>query len=296
MTDAEEPVGPWAREKLGALQHYLTFFNRVLKNQTWCRQRIYVDAFAGPGISPIRSNNKANLDQLFLELAEPDEEVVEYVQGSPRIALTIPDPFTRYIFIELNPSRVDALGKLRQVYGAERNIEIVCSDANSALLDLIQKGIFAQNTRAVVFLDPFGMHIPWSTVEALAKTKSVEVLINFPMGMAIRRLLTRSGQMMPGWERALDEYFGSPAWQQEVYEDSDSLFGAEKTKRHDAERRLLEWYRLRLKNAFGNVSTPRLIKNTRGGHLYYLIWAGPHPKGLEGANHILKMGEVEAKS
>jgi hypothetical protein len=31
----------------------------------------------------------------------------------------------------------------------------------------------------------------------------------------------------------------------------------------------------------------RLITNTRGNPLYYLIWAGPHPKGLDGANHIL---------
>jgi hypothetical protein len=35
----------------------------------------------------------------------------------------------------------------------------------------------------------------------------------------------------------------------------------------------------------------RLIKNTRGNPLYYLIWAGPHKKGLDGAEHILSKGE-----
>jgi len=34
-------------------------------------------------------------------------------------------------------------------------------------------------------------------------------------------------------------------------------------------------------------NTPRLIRNTKGGPLYYLIWAGPHPAGLPGANHIM---------
>ena len=41
----------------------------------------------------------------------------------------------------------------------------------------------------MVFLDPFGMQVPWSTIEALAKTKAMELIINFPLGMAIQRLL-----------------------------------------------------------------------------------------------------------
>jgi hypothetical protein len=53
--------------------------------------------------------------------------------------------------------------------------------------------------------------------------------------------------------------------------------------------RLLEWYRARLQKAFGHVSEAQLITNTRGGRLYYLIWAGPHPAGLKGANYILTM-------
>jgi hypothetical protein len=55
--------------------------------------------------------------------------------------------------------------------------------------------------------------------------------------------------------------------------------------------KLLEWYRSRLRGIFGNVSTARLVKNTRGNPLYYLIWAGPHKKGLVGAEHILSKGE-----
>jgi hypothetical protein len=48
---------------------------------------------------------------------------------------------------------------------------------------------------------------------------------------------------------------------------------------------------MRLKAAFGHVSEPRLITNTKGTPLYYLLWAGPHSKGLVIANHILKMGD-----
>jgi hypothetical protein len=59
----------------------------------------------------------------------------------------------------------------------------------------------------------------------------------------------------------------------------------------DSGIKLLEWYRSRLKDIFGYVSTARLIKNTRGNPLYYLIWAGSNATGLKGAEHILSKGD-----
>jgi three-Cys-motif partner protein len=124
----------------------------------------------------------------------------------------------------------------------------------------------------------------------------VEVLINFPLGMAIQRLLTKSGDIPEGWQISLDAFFGSPDWRELVYEKADDLFGSKIKKVDGSGTRLLEWYRGRLKKIFGNVSTACLIKNTRGNPLYYLIWAGPHPTGLKGAEHILSKGEKLKKS
>jgi three-Cys-motif partner protein len=149
---------------------------------------------------------------------------------------------------------------------------------------------------AVVFLDPFGMQITWAMIERLAATKRVEVMINFALGMAIQRVLPRSADLQPGWRNTLDRFFGSPDWYNQVYEEKADLLGARILKRTDAGQRLLEWYRARLKAAFGQVSPARLIRNTRGGHLYYLIWAGPHPMGLKGARYILSKGEKVDRS
>jgi hypothetical protein len=44
-----------------------------------------------------------------------------------------------------------------------------------------------------------------------------------------------------------------------------------------------------LRAVFGHVSEARLVTNTRGGRLYFLIWAGPHEAGLKGADYILTM-------
>ena len=156
---------------------------------------------------------------------------------------------------------------------------------------LLQGDLGQTGHLAVVFLDPFGMQISWETIKRLAATKRVEVIVNFALGMAIQRLLTRSTELRPGWRDALDRFFGSPDWYDRVYEERTDLLGTTTQKRPDAGQRLLEWYRGRLKDAFGHVSPAKLIRNTRGGHLYYLIWAGPHRLGLKGADHVLSKGE-----
>lgn len=295
----DNKVGPWAAEKLNSLERGLEYYTTRLKNQPQWR-KIYVDAFAGPGLSEVRAHNKDAGDEypatadLFSMLEpggspDPIQEEVLYLEGSPRRALNLKNPFDRYIFIEASPKRVAELERMRSEYDGIREIEIRAEDANQALLDILRSGFSKRTHRAYVFLDPFGIHVPWSTIEALASTKAIEVMINFPMGMAIRRMMPRSGNVPQGWGISLDTFFGSPDWRMYAYEETTDLMGQRLAKLTDSEIRLLEWYRKRLEDAFGFVSEARLIKNTRGGRLYYLIWAGPRKEGLTGANYILTM-------
>ena len=135
--------------------------------------------------------------------------------------------------------------------------------------------------------DPFGMQVPWSTLELLAKTGAVEVIINFPVGMAIQRLLRRDAKLTPNIRAKLDDYFGDSGWYDVVYSAEQDLFGDVVRKADDAADRLVEWYRRRLKAAFGHASPARLIKNSHGGHLYYLVFAGPNETGLKIATQVL---------
>jgi three-Cys-motif partner protein len=288
----DNTVGPWARGKLEALREYLNFYTTVLKKQGhWLRGTIFVDAFAGPGLSPVRAKAAAGATPSLFAPDQSDTAQIEYLKGSPRIALEITNPFSSYLFVERDPQRVAELSKLKAEYGSERTITIREGDANAALLDWLASGIDWRYNRAVVFLDPFGMQVPWSTIEALGRTKAIEVIINFPLGMAIQRLLTKSGDIPEGWQISLNAFFGSPEWRALAYEEGSDLFGPKKRKAGDAGLKLLQWYRARLAKIFGHVSTARLIKNTRGNPLYYLIWAGPNKKGLEGADYILSKGE-----
>jgi three-Cys-motif partner protein len=223
--------------------------------------------------------------------SDSDAAEVEFLKGSPRVALDIANPFNFYIFVERDGQRIAELKGLKAEYAITRDVTVHEGDANAALLSWLASGIDWRHYRAVVFLDPFGMQVPWSTIEALAKTKAIEIIINFPLGMAIQRLLTKSGDIPQDWQVSLDTFFGSKDWHTLVYESKADLFGPKTSKVSDSGMKLLEWYRGRLRKIFGNVSTARLIKNTRGNPLYYLIWAGPHKKGLDGAEHILSKGE-----
>ena len=288
----DNSVGAWAKDKLESLRRGLDYYTTRLKNQPhW--QQVYIDAFAGPGLSTIRTKpREQGGERLMIDMfaglndSDPVGEEVEYLKGSPRVALDIQNPFDRYIFIERDLKRFAELEALKAEYGTKRRIEVRTGDANDVLLKLIPT--FKKSShRVYAFLDPFGLNMPWSTIQAMAKTGATEVMINFPMGMAIRRMMPASGDVPPGWEISLTTFFGSPDWKRYAYEEVEDLIGPRVRKFADSEERLLDWYRERLRQAFGHVSQAQLIRNTRGGRLYYLIWAGPHPAGLLGADHIL---------
>jgi three-Cys-motif partner protein len=196
-------VGPWAREKLDALGAYLNFYTTALKHQgSWLKGTTFVDAFAGAGVAKVRRRGGPATEETLLTHLEPppiDSEAEEYIRGSPRVALDIPTPFSRYVFIERDPARVAELERMREEYGDRRRIEVRQGGASDELDELLRGDLSRSGHRAVVFLDPFGMQIPWSTIERLAATKQVEVMINFALGMAIQRALPRNAILSPGW-------------------------------------------------------------------------------------------------
>ena len=73
--------GPWTVEKLSILSNYLNFYTTALKDQPF--QLIYIDAFAGTG-----------------KIAISNEDELEAIDGSARLALQASGQFAEYIFIE----------------------------------------------------------------------------------------------------------------------------------------------------------------------------------------------------
>lgn len=293
-------VGQWAEEKLKCLHDYLSAYTTILRKQSsWCQGYFYIDAFAGAGRAELRASNggKAVSDPPLLEFTNywaGDAEEASYLDGSPYVALNIEHPFTRYIFIEKHKDRVAQLARIAEEYKGRRNIEIIQDDASCAIERVLgDTSIDWVRHRAVIFLDPFGMQVSWQTIKAIAYNRRTEIILNLPVGMTIERFLSRSGRISDDRRQKLTTYFGSSEWERVIYKQSTDLFGQlNMNKVHESDERLAYRYRDRLKEVFGFVARePRLIRNSKGGHLYYLLFAGPNEKGAEIATHVLKQGK-----
>jgi three-Cys-motif partner protein len=298
----ENVFGPWAREKLDRLAKYLHAYTVIMKDQRWCQGYHYIDAFAGPGEHEIRQqarDRRHDAQQALLGIAtfgsEHDEQR-QFLAGSPRVALELQFPFSHYVFVEHSQERIASLERLKSQYGSARQIHIRHADCTKYLRNKIaaNPALDWKTNRAIVFLDPFGMQVGWQTIAELAATNAIEIFLNFPVGMAIQRLLLRQpDKFTEAQRRRLDDYFGSPDWMKVLHKRRTDLFGGETQDKIDASGvALLNWYRKRLRESFSHVSKAALIRNTRGGHLYYLLLASHNKTGVRIANDILSAGEA----
>jgi three-Cys-motif partner protein len=282
----ENTVGPWAQQKLAALEQYLEFYGTALSKQNF--RRVYIDAFAGACVAKIRNSDVPPEPSPFFDDPEASNAQEQFILGSPIRALNIKHPFHKHYFFDLDESRAEELGTVTE---GRRDVEVKVGDCNPLIRSLIPQ-LKSKSVRGVAFLDPYGAHLEWETLEALASTGTMEVVVNFPVAMAINRLITRSGEIPEKWSAQLDRCFGTPEWREVAYHRTLDLFGEEvTTKKEGVADDLLQLYLQRLRKVFSFVAPPRLIRNTRQSPLYYLLWAGPNELGLKVAAHILAQGE-----
>lgn len=282
----QNTVGPWAAAKLDALEAYLKFYGTALSKQPFTR--VYIDAFAGVCVTKVRVNDAASEPSPFFDDLDDTTAQAEFILGSPVRALSVPNGFHQHYFFDLDETRAETL---RDLVKGKDGVKVQVGDCNP-LIRQLAPSLKKRNLRGVAFLDPYGAHLEWTTLEALADTGTMEVVINFPVAMAINRLITRSGDVPEKWSDQLTACFGTDDWRKVAYSRETDLFGNEvTTKNGGVAERLLDLYVGRLKELFAHVATPRLIRNTRKAPLYYLLWAGPNKLGLKGAEYILRQGE-----
>lgn len=292
--------GPWTEKKLKVLEGYLKAYLTALKDQSWVRQRVYIDAFAGTGSRRVETGGSPKPDSLGQELLIPElaePATTAFLDGSAKKALELDPPFDRYIFIEKAKQKVEKLHTLVEASG-KRNVEICARDANTELRQIAAS--WHPKDLGVVFLDPFGMTLEWETVEALARTKALDVWLLFPLGQAVSRMLVKPDRTMPeGWEHRLTVFFGTEDWKDAFYprEVERGLFGEEESIfRNATYDRIEAFFRKRLRDAFPWVHSRSLqMQNDRGVPLFLLFFmmATPNIKawkiGENVANHLFKL-------
>jgi three-Cys-motif partner protein len=285
--------GDWTTRKLEVIAGYLHSYTTALKDKPSPERpfrKAFIDAFAGTGYRDVRRDEGDGADGqevLFPDLITQEPQCL--LDGSAKIALDTEPRFDKYIFIERSQERCVQLQQLRESYPAIKgDIDIRQGDANQVIQDLCAKDWSSR--RAVLFLDPYGMQVEWSTLEAVARTSAIDLWLLFPLGIGVNRLLKKSGEIPEGWRRRLDLLLGTDEWYDEFYkvESTPTLFNTDEEHVIKASMDSIgRFFVKRLESIFAGVAQePGVLRNSTNSPLYLLCFAVGNMKGKDIALRI----------
>lgn len=255
-----DEIGPWSEVKLDILRQYGGPYSRILKNNGFPHG--YIDAFSGPGLH-IRKEDK------------------QEVLGSPLVALSIEPQFDEYHFIDLDGEKLQFL---RERVGIRPGVEFYAGDSNRILLQsILPRFSYEKRTRALCLLDPYKLTLDWNVVAYAARSRAVEVFINFPV-MHMNRNCKKENvaEILPGELAAMDSFWGDRSWHTAMFRDTgqmDMFGGTDFAKQENRDFVNAYCDRLRRVAGFGFVADPLPMRNSKGAVVYYLIFAGPNATG-----------------
>ncbi len=281
--------GDWTTDKLKRLRKYLSAYMTIFTKNPKAAYftTIYVDGFAGTGHRIDTAKRRARTDNLA---GTTDQDAEAFRKGSARIALEVEPSFHRFIFIERDLNRAKELEALRDQFPSQvKDVRIEQGEANAFLKQWCADTDW-QKHRAVVFLDPYGMQVDWTTLEAIAKTKAIDLWLLFPLGVAVNRLLTKAAPPPKDWADALTRIFGTSDWKQAFYpkKKEETLFGTEETQRKGVTLGAIgEFFVGRLRTIFAKVAdNPLPLLNSRNTPIYLFCFAAGNPRGAGTAVRI----------
>jgi three-Cys-motif partner protein len=247
----------------------------------------YLDGFAGSGRRYGRAGDAAH--GVFTDFQ--GDETTAFYRGSAYRALDAGRPFDKYIFIERSADFAAELQMLVEQFPARKgSVRIIRDDANAVIPKWCSE--LGSMERALVFLDPYGMQVDWTTVQAIAATEKIDLLVLVPLGQAINRVLTTKGQPPEQWAGALTRFFGDDGWRNHFYTSREvtTLFGAEESEIKDTDfDGITKYFVEKLGTIFSKVlDEPLVLRNTVGVPIYLLCFAASNPKGAPTAIKIAK--------
>ena len=174
-----------------------------------------------------------------------------------------------------------------------RNAHVVNADCNDKLIKMAEFLKINKTFRALVFIDPYGMSVNWSSIEAL-KELGVDLWILVPTGIGISRLLKNDGNISDAWFSKLEKFLGLT--QEEIKDhfyktkEQNTLFGLETfvEKEKNTVNKAGELYKQRLNGIFKFVSEPFVMKNSTNSIMYHFMMATNNSSALKIANDVIK--------
>ena len=233
---------------------------------------VSIDAFAGSGT---RTEVRA-----ALPLFESGADAIEVTSpGSASIAITTDLPLDVIVVIEQDDARFAELEKIVAA-NPSRRVVLRRGDPNPLVRKLCTEAQWRKRrgTRGVIFLDPYGMEVDWSTLEAIAATKALDCWYFFPLSGLYRNAPHDPTKLDVHKEAALDRVLGTTDWRQRRYEHKTlpaDMFETEAQATRRADIAAIEAYvKERLETVFkGAVLDPIRLHHKNGAPMASLFFA-----------------------
>jgi three-Cys-motif partner protein len=181
--------GNWTDQKMKIVVEYAKAYLTIMAQQSRIKT-IYFDGFAGSGM-----------------ITREDGEYVKKGTALQILDITSPKAFDIYYFVELDDELKSSLEKqIRENY-KDRKAFVIKDDCNNKLKALATYLKENKSYRALAFIDPYGMAVNWSSIEAL-KGLGLDLWILVPTGVGANRLLKVNGDISNSWYKALETFLG----------------------------------------------------------------------------------------
>jgi three-Cys-motif partner protein len=268
--------GFWTQQKISIFMKYLKAYLDIMNNYNF--KLIYFDGFAGCGT--IETDPTNSLESVAIQA----------------LNLNHAKDFDIYYLVELDPEKVKHLKNVvKEKFPHKKGISIAESDCNEKLKSMTTFLRQPNNKyyKALAFIDPFGMSLNWSSLEA-CKDLGIDMWILLPSGIGVNRLLVNDADISDSWLTKLENFLGMKREEikNHFYKTTTltTLFGeveTKHTKESNAIKKIAELYCSRLNSIWQHVSDPYPLKNSSGSVMYHFVFASNNKAGLKIANNII---------
>lgn len=185
-----ENHGIWSLKKIIALDCYAQKFMEILKNKKF-KECIFVDPFCGSGLIEIHKN------QPF-----PGSALISLLPGNKS--------FDKFYFSDKEKDQVESLEKKLTNLRSNHNIELKVSDFEKRIFEIFDgyppDRKYWKDRGYLVFLDPFGFNLTWSSMDRILRSGPVDLIITM-----MTKMIRWNAEMEKN-KVQLDAFFGDEKW------------------------------------------------------------------------------------
>ncbi len=183
--------GHWTEDKIEIFLKYLYAYLQIMKDRGF--ELIYFDGFAGCGtIQKEAGNIEALIESVAIRV----------------LALEHAQRFSIYYLVEKDKQKANQLESIIKVSQKDQDkVYIVAEDCNEKLLGLANYLREHRYSRALCFIDPFGMTINWNSLAAF-EGLDLDMWLLVPTGIGVNRLLQKKGEIPDAWFKKLEAFLG----------------------------------------------------------------------------------------